>query len=107
MAPEERAEVSEVAAEAVEANLEIPEISEGQPSSPPLYLSELPIDQRTNLPSTIEDQHMFNLTPAALAIVPKPRVSRHRSLEVSITKPTAEAPKSVQESHAKASDSFT
>jgi len=69
--PEERAEEAEVPteAEAAEAN---PEISEGRSSSPPLYLSELPIEQRSNLPPTIEDQQMFNLTPAALDVLPKP-----------------------------------
>ena len=71
-----------------------------------LYLSELPIEQRFNLPSTIKDQDLFNLTPAALAIPPKPRVSKHRSLEVSNTKPIAEAPKAVQTSQAKTSDPF-
>ena len=85
---------------------EASETPEDLPSSPPLYLSELPIEQRFNLPSTIKVQALFNLTSDALAILPKPRVSKHRSPGVSITKPIAEAPKAVQTSQAKTSDPF-
>ena len=49
---------------------------------------------------------MFNLTPAALAVVPKPKVLRHRSLEVEIYKPTVEAPQTVQRTQVTASDPF-
>ena len=77
-----------------EANPKTPqeyENSEAQPSSPPLYFSQLPIEQRSNIPITML-QELFNLTPTALDVLPKPRVSKHRSLEVSISKSAIEAP---------------